>query len=289
MAKENLIRFDWAIKRLLRNKADHVVLEGFLSVLLEEDIRIVNISESESNKEDSAGKLNRVDILVENSKNELIIIELQVTHEIDYFMRMLYGVSKAVTEYIKEGDRYGKIRKIYHINIVYFKVGSGEDYVYHGITEFRGIHCNDVLQLTKKQKAFFAKENVQDIYPEYYILNVRDFDDLAKDSLDEWIYYFKNNDILEGFTAQGLAEVQQRLQYDSLSEEEKKRYSSHLKQWRYEQNVIEDSFADGLSQGRAEGEHKKAIEIAKKLKMNGMLFMQISEITKLTIEEIENL
>ena len=26
---ENYIRFDWAIKRLLRNKANHAVLEGF--------------------------------------------------------------------------------------------------------------------------------------------------------------------------------------------------------------------------------------------------------------------
>ena len=33
---ENLIRFDWAMKRLLRDKSNYVVLEGFLSTLLEE-------------------------------------------------------------------------------------------------------------------------------------------------------------------------------------------------------------------------------------------------------------
>ena len=50
MAKNNYIRFDWAIKRLLRNKADYTVLEGFLSVLLNDGIKIKNIKESESNK-----------------------------------------------------------------------------------------------------------------------------------------------------------------------------------------------------------------------------------------------
>ncbi len=34
------IRFDWAMKRLLRNKANFEVLEGFMSELLYEDIFI---------------------------------------------------------------------------------------------------------------------------------------------------------------------------------------------------------------------------------------------------------
>ena len=38
--KENLIRFDWAMKRLLRDKSNYVVLEGFLSTLLGEDLHI---------------------------------------------------------------------------------------------------------------------------------------------------------------------------------------------------------------------------------------------------------
>ena len=34
--KDRYIRFDWAVKRLLRNKANFGVLEGFLTVLLGE-------------------------------------------------------------------------------------------------------------------------------------------------------------------------------------------------------------------------------------------------------------
>ena len=49
MAKK-LIWFDWAVKKLLRNKANFGVLEGFLSELLYDDIKIERILESESNQ-----------------------------------------------------------------------------------------------------------------------------------------------------------------------------------------------------------------------------------------------
>ena len=53
-----LIRFDWAMKRMLRDKANFVVLEGFLSVLLGEKIKIKTILSSQSNKEDKDDKYN---------------------------------------------------------------------------------------------------------------------------------------------------------------------------------------------------------------------------------------
>lgn len=81
MNNRNLIRFDWAIKRLLRNKADYFVLEGFLSELLKEDIAIQSILESESNQHIDSYKFNRVDLLVKNSKDELIIIEIEIKND----------------------------------------------------------------------------------------------------------------------------------------------------------------------------------------------------------------
>ena len=67
----NYIRFDWAMKRLLRDKANYAVLEGLLTTLLNEKITIKNLLESESNQEDPYDKLNRVDILAEDSKGDL--------------------------------------------------------------------------------------------------------------------------------------------------------------------------------------------------------------------------
>jgi len=309
---QTLIRFDWAMKRLLRQKANYAVLEGFLSVLLQEDIAILNINESESNQASAIDKFNRVDILVENKQGELLIIEIQNSEEVDYFLRMLYGVSKTIAEHISTGEPYSKIRKVYHINIVYFKLGQGKDYVYNGTTEFRGIHRHDVLQLTDEQKVFFAANNrenvceVKDLFPEYYILCVEDFNDVAKDNLDEWIYFFKNNRIPDEFKAPGLEEARKRLQYDSLSEQEKRDYEHHLNQRLYEKGSIDTAIrkgeakgmakgmAKGLAKGLVEGEAKgraaERIEVQKSMVINchkeGLSVEIISKISGLTPEQI---
>jgi predicted transposase/invertase (TIGR01784 family) len=300
MTNRNLIRFDWAIKRLLRNKADFAVLEGFLSVLLKDDIKIVNIKESESNQESADNKFNRVDIFVENRRGELMIIEIQNRYEVFYYLRMLYAVSKAIAEHTVKGERYHGIRKVYHINILYFKLGNGDDYVYCGWTEFKGLHTGNLLQLTSKQKQFFARKkrrnvkDIKDLFPGYYILCVDDFDNLAKDSLDEWIYYLKNNEIPESFTARGLPEARSQWQYDNLSEQERIDYDHHLKQTRYEQNAIEDATEKGieigLEKGVAIGLEKGRAEECEKVVINshraGLDIETISKITGLTHDEI---
>ena len=147
--KERLVRFDWALKKLLRNKANFEILEGFLSELLLRDIKIKKILESESNKQNAKDKQNRVDLLAEIGTGELVLIELQVEGQYDYFHRMLYGSSKLITDYMDAGFDYDKVCKVLSINIVYFDLGHGEDYVYKGVTDFRGIHKNDVLHLSK--------------------------------------------------------------------------------------------------------------------------------------------
>ena len=98
--KDKYIRFDWAIKLLLRNKANFGVLEGFLTVLLGEKIQIMEILESEGNQQREDDKFNRVDIKARNSKDEIILVEVQNTRELYYLERILYGVAKAITEHI---------------------------------------------------------------------------------------------------------------------------------------------------------------------------------------------
>ncbi len=82
-----------------------------------------------------------------------------------YFQRMLFGVSKLVTEYINRGEGYENVRKVYSVNIVYFSLGHGKDIVYHGKTEFRGIHENDILELTPFQRQTFKGGCREPTYP----------------------------------------------------------------------------------------------------------------------------
>ena len=180
MKKEKYIRFDWAMRRLLRNKANYSVLEGFLTTLLGHSIKIRSLLESESNLESPEDKGNRVDMLAENENGELFLVEIQNNNETAYFQRMLFGTSKLVTEYINRGDNYDKVRKIYSINIVYFPLGTGSDYIYHGKTEFRGMNSNELLELSPFQRQKFNVDAVSELYPEYYILKVNDFNKVAK-------------------------------------------------------------------------------------------------------------
>jgi predicted transposase/invertase (TIGR01784 family) len=282
---KKLIRFDWAIKRLLRNKANFVVLEGFLSELLFDDIKIQQILESKSNQETDDSKFNRVDILTQNSKNELIIIEIQSTYEIDYFHRMAFGVSKSMSENLKLGQQYAEIKKIISINIVYFDLGQGEDYIYKGTTDFRGLHQKDLLQLSDKQKITFLKEKVLDIFPEYYLLKVNQFNDIAKDTLDEWIYFLKNSEVKDNFKAKGLKEANDVLDIMRLPEEENYGYNRYL-----DSLHLKASEAFTL---KTEAEFKireeERTEITKNLIVEGFDNQFIQKMTKLTVEEIEKL
>jgi len=282
---KNLIRFDWAVKRLLRNKTNFKVVEGFLSELLREDFKIKSVLESESNQRYYDDKFNRFDMLVENSKGELIAIEIQNNTEHDYFQRMIYGTSKLLIDHLFLGQKYEKLKKVISINIVYFDLGQGDDYVYYGKTNFQGLHKNDTLQLSKKQKEIFLKSNVEEIFPEYYLIKVNSFDETAKDTLDEWIYYFKTNKIEENFTAKGLKEAKEILKEDNLPEKEIPDYKRYLEDLRYQASM---AWSMGIE---AEDKIKKDrdIEIAKKSLKEGLSIELIIKITGLSKEEIEKL
>lgn len=302
----NLIHFDWAMKRLLRDKSNYVVLEGFLSTLLEEDIRICKFLESESNQADALDKFNRADILVEDTKGELLIIEVQNNRELDYFHRMLYGVSKTVSEYIGLGDAYSKIRKVYSINIVYFDLGQGKDYVYHGKTFFRGLHDpEDILHLSVRQQELFVGKEAGGLFPEYYVLRVNEFDRMASTPLDEWIQFLKTGEIDKGATAKGLPEARERLRVDALSTEEKQAYYREMEALRYQKSVIETGRIEGKEEGRAEGREEGRMEgrlegkmegkleeqlrIARNMKSAGIAADAIAAVTGLPMDEVEKL
>ena len=281
----NYIRSDWAMKRLLRNKANFAVLEGLLTTLLGETILIQKLLESESNQEDEFDKYNRVDMLAENSKGELILIEVQNNNEYAYFQRMLFGASKLVTEYINRGEGYDQVRKVYSVNIVYFSLGCGKDLVYHGKTEFRGIHQGDILELTPFQKQTFKVDSVSQLYPEYYILKVNDFNQVAKSPLEEWIYYLNTGDIPDTATAPGLNEARQRLKLDRMTKEELNAYYRHL------DNIVilRDNIFTERAEGRAEGEREARIQIARNLKKAGIPVEVIVKSSGLTVDEVKKI
>lgn len=303
--KDRYIRFDWAIKRLLRNKANFGVLEGLLTVLLGRKIRIIDILESEGNQQDENDKFNRVDVKARDSDDEIIIVEIQITRELYYLERILYGVAKAITEHIELGHIYSEVKKIYSISILYFDIGKGDDYLYHGQNSFVGVHTGDFLQVTAKEKDVIVRRLPSEIFPEYFLIRVNEFDKVAMTPLEEWIDYLKNGHIRPDTKAPGLSEARQKLIYYNMDTAEREAYDRHVDAIMIQNDVLSTAKLEGLLEGKAEGkaegkmegmiegkaegEKEKALDIARKLKLKGMSMADIMELTGITREDIDSL
>lgn len=295
--KDRYIRFDWAIKRLLRQKANFDVLEGFLTVFIGEEVKIVEILESEGNQQTQDDKFNSVDIKARNSKGEIILVEVQNTSELYYLERILYGVAKAITEHIHLGDTYKEVKKVYSISILYFDIGKGADYLYVGQNKFIGVHTNDQLVITAKEKGALVQKSPAEIFPEYILVRVNEFDKVAVTPLEEWVAYLKSGVIKENTTAPGLQEARKKLQYYSMTDAERYAYDEHLNAVMIQNDVLgnareeglAEGLAEGLTQGRAEGRAEAKKDIVKSMLSNGLSVEQAAKYSGLTVEEVESI
>lgn len=283
--RDRYIRFDWAIKRLLRQKANFGVLEGFLTVFLNEPIKIVDILESEGNQQQADDKFNRVVIKAKNNKGEIIIVEIQNTSELYYLERVLYGVAKAITEHINLGNTYKEVKKVYSISILYIDLGKGSDYIYVGQNNFVGLHTQDHLIISTKEKDTIVRKSPSEIFPTYILVRVNEFNKVAKSPLEEWVEYLKNGVISPDTQAPGLQEAREKLKYYSMSDAERYAYDEHINAIMIQNDVLGNARLEGMEEGRT----KEKNNIASKMLANGLSIEQIALITGLTEQEIKRL
>jgi predicted transposase/invertase (TIGR01784 family) len=321
MEMNKYIRFDWAAKYMLRSKADYVIFEGLISALVGEKVTIVELMDTESNKETKDDKYNRVDIKARNSRGEIILVEIQQTREVDYLQRMLFAVAKAITEHMGSGMPYEQVKKVFSINILYFKLGEGTDYLYHGQTILYGVHDGDQLALTEHEREDLRVVSPENIFPEYYVIRVNEFDKLAVDPLDEWMRYLKDEYISPDTTVPGLKEARERLEYLRMPPEQQRAYDYYLDTLVRDTDVLktqlleariaglkegreegreqgraegreegrEQGRAEGREQGRTEGRAEERLENARNLKENGVPVDVIAKSLRLTQEEVSML
>lgn len=155
--RDKCIRFDWAVSRLLHQKANSGVLEGFLTVFLGEPIKIVEVLENEDNQLLSDDKFYRMEIKAKNSNGEDILVEIQNMTRLYYLERLFYGVPKAISEQVNLNDTCKEVKKVYSISILYFDLGKGSDYVYVGQNNFVGLHTKDNLIISTKGERYNSK------------------------------------------------------------------------------------------------------------------------------------
>ena len=284
----DFIRLDWAAKNILRDKADFEVFEGLMTVLFGEPVKIIELLESESNRETKEAKGNRVDIKAKNSKDEIILVEIQLEHQADFLERILFGVSKTIIEHIGKGQDYTNIKKVYSINILYFNLGVGNDYIYHGTNRFKGLNTGDTLAFNKREKKGYKQKRRANIFPEYYILRVNQYEkETAETPLEEWMRYLKDGYIRPDTTVPGLQKARECLRVLSMSDKDRKAYEYYLYNKVYEEDVVETAREDGWFEGYDVGEVEKAKQIANKMLAMGADMDYVMEVTGLKEEDIK--
>ena len=296
--QRKLVGLPFAIKYLLRNKANFDILEGFLSELLKTPITIQQILESEGNKNHDADKYNRVDIMVKTADDKKVIVELQCCSQWDYLSRILYGTAKVVCEYLREGDDYGEISKVISVSIVFFNLGQGKDYLYHGTTSFKGMHYHDTLSLNDNEQKMYAQpdslleQTPETIFPEYYLIKVTKFQERVKDKFDEWVYFLKHGEIKKEFAAQGIQSAATKLDVLKLSEKDRRAYE------RYRESLHDDasfnkmiriSEEKGIEKGIEKGQRQERKRFVRALKRKGLSDAEIAAEMELSLSEVQSI
>jgi predicted transposase/invertase (TIGR01784 family) len=301
-----LVSFDWAIKNILRDKANYDVLEGFLSTLLEKDITILSLLESESNQEDASDKFNRVDLSVEDETGEIYIIEVQAGWERYYLQRLLYGSSKLIVDRMRLGDSFAKVKKVISVSILYFLLGEGEnDYIYKGTNEFYGMNTQERLHLKpRKRRAVVGREidAGKNIFPEYYLIEVERFHNIINSGIDEWVYFFKNSEVRSDFHSKNIQAAAEKLDLLKMSATERRAYEKYLTNRASEKDMIESAYDEGvekgiekgikkgIEKGVEQGVEKGKVEVAVNMLRMGLLTVeQIAQATGLSEEAIKNI
>ena len=147
---------------------------------------------------------------------------------------------------------YDKVKKVYSINILYFDLGKGSDYLYHGKTNFTGVHTGDHLQLSTNEYDEIRMRTPEKISPEYYIIRVCKFHGMASTSIGEWLFYLKNNKINDKTTTPGLREAGERLLYYQMPDKERHAYDAHMDNIMVQNDVLDTAKMEGRAEGRAE-------------------------------------
>lgn len=199
---------------------------------------------------------------------------------------MLCANSKIIVEHQDLSEDFKNISKVISISILYFNLGLGDDYIYYGKTEFKGINTGNKFVVKKRvnisetlepKYKFIEKK----IFPEYYLITVERYKNIVRKRIDEWIYMIKNNEVKDGSTSKNIDKAKQKLAKINMNVEQLKAYDKYLT------NLAKDR--DVVNTAKEEGKDERNIEIAKKMKIKGKPIAEIIEFTGLLKEQIDEL
>ena len=280
----NIISFDWALKYTLRDKANFDVLEGLFSTILDRPVKIDDLLESESNRQTPDECLIRLDLKARLGDGELALIEFQYKPEHHFFRRLLFYTSKTLVEHVKSGSHYEELPKVYTISVCDFRLGRGDDYVYHGRQKFVGLHSQQELRLNSSEAKRMSLRVIEDIFPEYILISLGNFPDKVQTQLDEWLYTLKTGLVEESFSAPGLNQAAERLDLLKLNSEDRKRYEDFA----FNQRIAINQTRAEIDDARKEGRTKREQELILQAHQRGHTSAEISQFLGIEIALVQS-
>lgn len=291
MSNKTLVSLDYAIKYLLKDKGDYEIVEGFISAVLQDAgygaVKIKALLESESNKESKELKRSIADVIVEDEQGHKYIVEIDRSYTSMFLNKACFNSCRLIVDSLGASEDYATIKKVFHINLLYFSYSNMKSPLYHGKTIFREIDSQHMhLHLADMGGKIFDLYN---IFPEYFVISVPLFDDIIKKEIDEWLYFAKHSEVKDDFKSPYMKKVSDRLNILKMTPLEREAYRNHVSESLKERDYIvsaeEKGEAKGLARGKAEGK----AELIKMMLDNGNSVETISEITGLSTEEITKL
>jgi predicted transposase/invertase (TIGR01784 family) len=256
MSEKPLVSFDYAIKYLLRDKANFSIVEGFISALLQtkgyKPIKILALLESESNREDDKLKRSLADMIVEDTDHNKYIIEIERSFRDNFIHKACFNSSRLIVDNISEGKDFRDIVKIFHISLLYFQIGN-KGVIYHGKTIIHDIDTNERLMVHIQNKKTHEFYDAVDILPEYFFISVPMFNDIIEKEIDQFLYVMKHDDVPKDFESPYMKQILNKLKILKMTKEEHDEYLYYKNHVDVDLDTLYTAERIGLEKGMAKG------------------------------------
>ncbi len=285
MGSKTLVSLDYAIKYLLKDKGNYEIVEAFISAVLQDAgygaVKIKALLESESNKESRELKRSVADVIVEDNNGHKYIVEIDRSYTNMFLHKACFNSCRLITDSLLAAEDYTSIKKIFHINLLYFPYSDMKSPLYHGRTIFTEMASNEVMHMhigDMSGKIF----DLYNIFPEYFIISIPLFNDIIKKEIDEWLYFAKYSEVRDDFKSPYMKKLTDRLSILKMSNDELEAYRNHMSESLKERDYI----ISAEEKGRIEGRIEEKIELAKKMFAKNKSIDEIHDLTELSIEEL---
>jgi len=277
---------DYIFKRVFAFEGNESALKDLLEAILKKDIKTVTIKNPEIIPYEKDEKRGLLDIKAETDDGTILDIEMQMEDEKNTDERGTQYLGKMITEQLKKGDKYSKLKKSIVIFITNYNFLKRNSYHSVGKMKFEETLKEEYVEMGYEEEDQIASKYIEFHYIELPKYKRKEPSKFTK--LDQWMCIFTQNEEGIEMAEKENKEIKRAIDtLDFISEDpkERERHNS-IVMAEYNRLTSEHNFFEA---GVEEGIEKNKEKTAKAMLKKKIPIETIIEITELTREEIEKL